>query len=142
MIFWRISYLHLRFSIPPFRYEKSTSVGAEVPNSFNIVDVTCQHKGTNFSLNRKYFFKKHSVHKDNIITGMDETSCIHLFSVRLTSKVFGIQTNVVSSPFFAVNQSGYGVQLHNGPRLRKRECKLNFSDLRAYPLIILAIVFN
>ena len=102
-------------------------------------DVTCQHKGTNFSLNLKYFFKKHSVHKDNIITGMDETSCIHLFSVRLTSKVFGIQTNVVSSPFFAVNQSGYGV---NGPRLRKRECKLNFSDLRAYPLIILANVFN
>ena len=73
---------------------------------------------------------------------MDETSCIHLFSVRLTSKVFGIQTNVVSSPFFAVNQSGYRVQLHNGPRLRKRECKLNLSDLRAYPLIILANVFN
>ena len=105
-------------------------------------DVTCQHKGTYFSLNLKYFFKKHSVHKDNIITGMDETSCCHLFSGRLASKVFGIQTNVVSSPFFAVNQSGYRVQLHNGSRLRKRECKLNLSDLRAYPLIILANVFN
>ena len=79
-----------------------------------------------------------SVHKDNIITGMDETSCFHLFSVRLTSKVFGIQTNVVPSPFFAINQGTYRVQPHNLPRLRKREWKLYFCDLRAYPLIILA----
>ena len=44
-------------------HKKSTSVGAEVPNSFNIVDVTCRHKGTNFSLNRNCFLKKHFNYK-------------------------------------------------------------------------------
>ena len=82
-----------------------------------------------------------TVYKDNNITGMDETSCCHLFPGRLASKVFGIQTNVFPSPFFAINQGTYRVQPHNLPRLRKRECKLNFGDLRAYPLIILANVF-
>ena len=79
-----------------------------------------------------------SVHKDNIITGMDKPSCCHLFSGRLASKVFGIQANVVSGPFFAVNQSAYRVQPHNRPRLRKREWQINFSSLRSCPLIILA----
>ena len=82
-----------------------------------------------------------TVYKDNIITGMDETSFRHLFSGRLASKVFGIQTNVVSSPLFAVNQSGYIVQLHNGPRLWEREWKLNFSDLRAY-LVLANLSFS
>ena len=83
-----------------------------------------------------------TVHKDNIITGMDETSSRHLFSRRLASKVFGIQTNVVSSQFFAVNQGAYRVQPHNSPRLREREWKFNFSNLRSYPLIILANVLS
>ena len=76
-------------SIPPFRYEKSTSVGAEVPNSFNTVDVTCLHKGTNFSLNRKYFIK---------IAPQLGLKCLHLELIQDYICFCKINTNLLLIP--------------------------------------------